>query len=440
MHAYMKQITLFTLLAMGSTGVTGTLEVGAKKEYKTITAANAAAREGDTILVYPRPGNKPYSKEAVFVRVARLTIKSAIRGKRIVVSGKGFEYSGVGSIPRAIFQLNKGTDDCVIEGFDISGAMNRSYNGAGVRINQANNITIVNCEIHHNAMGIMSNGDGTTRRGANQRIINCIIHSNGDSRRPGYNHNLYLGGTSVTLRGCEVHSSVTGHNIKSRAHNTRVEYSYIHDSANREFDLVDSKDTGAVGSDAVLIGNIIAKARGCKGNKTVIHFGQDGGRRHRGTLYMIHNTIVTPYISPVVDLSALGTRLHLVGNIISDGGIKQRGQVLANARNGAKIKNVAGTSNWFSGGFSRLKSTGLGRGNVVGTIGMKLFVDSRQGDYRLKKSIVKKLAMRVDLGKIEILPPVGSKAVKLISLEYDHPAGTKRRKNGKKPVLGALGY
>ena len=52
------------------------------------------------------------------------------------------------------------------------------------------------------------------------------------------------------MRGCEVHSSLTGHNVKSRAHRTVVEACYIHDSANREFDLVDDKAyTALAGSD-----------------------------------------------------------------------------------------------------------------------------------------------------------------------------------------------
>jgi len=32
----------------------------------------------------------------------------------------------------------------------------------------------------------------------------------------------------------------------------------------------------------------------------VIHFGQDGGKEHNGILWLVHNTIVTPFISPVV--------------------------------------------------------------------------------------------------------------------------------------------
>lgn len=81
----------------------------------------------------------------------------------------------------------------------MSGAHNKSQNGAGVRINQANHVTIRNCNIHHNDAGIMSNGDVNTGTGLNQRIEYCAIHHNGDLARPGWNHNLYLGGTSVRL-------------------------------------------------------------------------------------------------------------------------------------------------------------------------------------------------------------------------------------------------
>ena len=146
----------------------------------------------------------------------------------------------------------------------------------------------------------------------------CEIHHNGDPADPGYNHNLYLGGTSVTLRACEVHSSLTGHNVKSRAHHNRVEYCYIHDSANREFDLVDAADTAQPDSHAVLLGNIIVKDPNCGGNRSVIHFGQDGGKEHDGTLHLVFNTIVTPFMSPVVELSAPKAKAQLTGNLVWD--------------------------------------------------------------------------------------------------------------------------
>jgi len=123
-----------------------------------------------------------------------------------------------------------------------------------------------------------------------------------------------------------VYGSLTGHNVKSRAHFNRIEYCYVHDSANREFDLVDSAETAAPGSHAVLLGNLIVKNPKCKGNRAVIHFGQDGGKEHDGTLFLVHNTILTPFVSPVIDLSASKAKARLLGNLVDAGGGNQNGQ------------------------------------------------------------------------------------------------------------------
>ncbi len=339
-----------------------TLEVGPGKRFARIEEANAQARSGDVILVYPRAGGQPYEQTAVYVRQARLTFRGVPgEGSRWVrIDGSGFDYSGAGSTPRAIFQFNAGTDDCVLEGFELSGAHNDSHNGAGVRINQANNVTVRHCSIHHNDMGIMSGGDGSLERGANQLIEFCEIHHNGAAADPGYNHNLYLGGTSVTLRACEVHSSLTGHNVKSRAHHNRVEYCYIHGSANREFDLVDAADTTHPDSHAVLLGNIIVKDPNCGGNRGVIHFGQDGGKEHDGTLHLAFNTIVTAFISPVVDLSAPKAKAQLTGNLVWDADRRQNGQQLIAVRAGASLNNVSGKHNRLGGMFAAIEGTAFG--------------------------------------------------------------------------------
>ena len=287
---------LSTSLVLVATGIVSAAEltVGPGKPFQRIEDALAKAQNGDTILVSALCRRRSL-RESGGVRRQEPHHLQGRPASAWPLSGKDFDYSGRGSIPRAIFQFSPGADGCVLDGFDLSGAHNDSHNGAGVRINQANDVTIRNCRIHGNDMGIMSNGDGTPKTAAGQLIESCLIYSNGDKADPGYNHNLYLGGTSVTLLGCEVHSSLTGHNVKSRAHLTVVAGCYIHDSANREFDLVDAKgDTTVPGSNALLAGNIIIKAAKCEGNKGVIHFGQDGGNEHDGTITLLNNTIVTP--------------------------------------------------------------------------------------------------------------------------------------------------
>jgi len=420
-----------------------TLEVGPGKDFTRIEQANAKAAPGDLILVYPRENGRPYEKEAVYVRRENLTFRAvpAPGAPWVKVSGEGFDYSGRGSVPRAIFQFNRGADNGVLEGFELSGAHNASHNGAGVRISQANHVTVRNCSIHDNDMGVMSGGDGTPATALNQRIEFCTIHHNGNFEHPGYNHNLYLGGTSVTLSFCEIHSSLTGHNVKSRAHHTRVEYCYVHHSANREFDLVDSADTARPESHAVILGSIVVKDPNCKGNHSVIHFGQDGGRQHDGTVYLLFNTVVTPFISPVVELSASKAKAHLVGNLVTDGGVRQSGQRIALAGNGATLQDVTGTHNWFSGGFASAGGTRLDpKTNLLRRINTPLFANPAGHDFRLTEEMASRARTGLSAGDLHVPPTPGATAAgskRPLAWQYRHPAGREHRPPEKTLTLGA---
>ena len=381
-------ITTFALAGFAALGAAAaTLEVGPGKPLARIEEANAKAQAGDVIVVYPRDGGRHYEKTAVLVRQKNLTFRGAVGTALkpyVVIDGRGFDYSGAGSTPRAVFQFNPGADNCTLEGFELLGAHNSSHNGAGVRINQASHVAIRKCSIHNNDMGVMSNGDGSLATAVDQRFEECRIWRNGDLSDPGYNHNLYLGGTSVTLRFCEIDHSLTGHNVKSRAHYTRVEYCYVHHSANREFDLVDAAETARPQSDAVLLGNAIAKHPKCSGNRGVIHFGQDGGKQRNGTLYLAFNTIATPFISPVVELSTAGAKARLLGNVVASG-VRQGGQKVAGVRGGAAMANGGGEGNWFCGDFSA-SDTGLdAEHNHFGPASNDLFVGARDDNYRLTR-------------------------------------------------------
>lgn len=415
------------------------LEVGPGKAFEKIEAAYERAAAGDEILVHPKPGNAAYERVAVRVRKPGLKIRGKVGadGALVKVDGTGFEYSGAGSVPRAIFQFNEGGDGGLLEGFELTGAHNASHNGAGVRISSANDVTVRNCRIHGNDMGIMSGGDGVPGKAANQRVEYCEIHHNGALDDPGYNHNLYLGGTSVMVRFCDIHHSLTGHNFKSRAQVNWVEYCHIHDAANREVDLVDAVDTEREDSDSVLVGNLIVKDPEARGNRGVIHFGQDGGKDHRGTLFLIHNTIVTPYVTPVVDLSAPGTAALLMGNLVSDGGVKQNGQQAAAARNGAMLERVTGRHNLFGRGFAGAEGTGLSaRENGFRFGEGELFQNAAAGDYRPKPPYVG----NPDLGALKLPAFPGAKEApeKLLQWQYQAPVGRLRRSDGQAPVVGAF--
>lgn len=326
------------------------LTVGAGKTFPTIEAANAAARPNDVIEVYPADGDGVYRSPAVYVTTSglRFIAKPADAG-RIVLDGDVFDYSGRGSTPRAIFQVNLGADDVVIDGFELRGASNTSHNAAGVRINQANRVTVRRCDIHDNQMGVMSNGAADGSTAIDQLIESCTIHHNGDANDPGYNHNLYLGGGSATMQFCDVHDSLTGHNIKSRARFNLFQYNHVHDSANREFDLVDDAVTALPNAHAVLLGNFIEKRDPIDGNTNVIHFGQDGGGEHDGALFLLNNTVVTPHNGSIIFLSASKVRAQLVNNVIYNP--RQSSPRLYDLVRIDDPRVITGDHNWLSAGY-----------------------------------------------------------------------------------------
>ena len=300
----MKTKTLLCLASLTAciVGIAATLDVGPGREYERIEEALAVAGEGDVIVVHPRGDGGVYVKPVLFVDKP-VTIRAAV--PHVVLDGAGFVYSGRGRVPRAIVQFEHGASGSVLDGFVLQNARNQTHNGAGVRINQANNITITNCVIRNNDMGIMSNGNAGRGTGAGQVITHCVITKNGALEHKGYSHNLYLGGTSATVRHCEISESAGGHNLKSRAHLLFVEDCVIRHSANRELDIVDGVgDTDIAGSDAVLLRNKIIKHPDCRGNGNVIHFGRDGAAERIGTLHAVSNLIVSAYITPVIDLSS----------------------------------------------------------------------------------------------------------------------------------------
>ena len=430
-------------------GVYG-LAVGPGRDYDTIEAAYADAQAVDAILVYPREDNAPYESPALLVEKESIAFigVGAPAGERVRLSGEGFNYSGVGSTPRAIFQFNPGSSGGLLAGFELYEAHNDSYNGAGVRVNQANGITVRNCEIHDCDMGMMSNGNGTQEVSENQVVEYCEVHHNGNWEHPGYNHNFYLGGTSVTLRGCEVYQCLTGHNVKSRAHFNRIEYCYIHHSANRELDLVDAAgDTDAAGSHSVLIGNLIVKDPEVAGNHQVVHFGQDGGNDHIGDVWLIHNTIVTPFISPIVRLSAPSAGAVYYNNIIWDEASGQLGQQLVETGGGAQLGSVSGGYNWLAQVQNIPAGTAIDDGaNYRADAGEDPpFVDALNSepalrDYRLLTADLHIVDAGLTLASLTIPTGPGQSAVAGVPYQFYAPHYLQRRYDAGLPDLGAYGW
>lgn len=395
------------------------LHVGPDRTWADPAAALAQARTGDVIVVHPRRGNAPYKGMALRVRLPGIVLRAASGpAGPVPLSGEGADLSGRAPHPRAIVQFDPAADGARLEGFELFGATNEAGNAAGVRITGARNVVIRNCVIHDNDMGVMSDGAGRPEGASGLLVEGCVIHHNGSPTHRGYSHNLYLGGESVTLRGCVIHSSRVGHNLKSRAHRTQILGCYLHGAAERELDLVDAPDaTTRPESHAWIVGCVIVKADDTRGNRAVVYFGQDGGQDHTGTLWLVHNTIVTPHVAPVAELSAPGVAAWLEGNVVWDGGRMRPGQRLVEARSGALSDRVDGRCNWLAAGFrrdnvQRLEQTRWGVPDQA-----LPWTDPVRGDYRLRSPVTgitdggaepEALRQRVPgLVLYEFTPPVG---------------------------------
>ena len=313
---------LITLLALTAYGET--LHVGSGQAYSRIEHAVKAAKPGAKIIVHPLPNGVAYKEVKLMIDKPNLTIQAANPNDPIVLDGDGVNYTGAGSTPRAIVQFCAHGSGGTLDGFILCNAHNDTHNAAGVRISQANDVTITRCSIHDNDMGIMSDGRAGRKDaeplGANQLITHCRITDNGAEEEPGYNHNLYLGGDSVKIQYSEIARAKTGHNVKCRVRRVTISNCSIHDAANREIDLVDGKGcTDVPGSNALISNCSIKKDPLCKGNHGCIHFGKDGGVDHDGAVVLKNNAIETPFSTPVIELSD-GKGVALYDNVFSDAG------------------------------------------------------------------------------------------------------------------------
>jgi hypothetical protein len=332
------------------------LQVGDGKPYHRIEQAVSDAIDGSTINVFS--ASSGYSKTALSLS-KRIIIRAV--GK-ICLDGAGFDYSGMGSIPRAILQVQPGGSGSIIEGFEIRGARNKTFNGAGVRISGANDVTVRGCDIHGNDMGIMSDGQlGTNLEARNQRIVQCEIHENGTDRDPGYNHNLYVGGKSVWIDQSSIWGALTGHNLKSRAHFTLVTNSVLYGGSNRQIDCVDSVFTAAANSNLVVFNCILAMDGNSTGNGNMIHFGAESGKR-KGEAYLLQSTFYTEFLPPILQLDCPQVTARIDNSIIIDPDPMH--PTLIGVTQSAKVPQNLGLGNWISEGYLLANSAISPRGFV----------------------------------------------------------------------------
>ena len=271
------------LVAGSACALASTYQVGPTRTYHTVGSL-PALNPGDIVEIDPATYNevKRWTQPGPS---AQPIIVRGVGAARPVFDAMGQTVDGVLPHPRAVFQVE--ADYVTLENLEFQHATNGN-DGAGIRVTAGNDVTVRNCRIAMCDMGIMSDNN------SNLVIEASEICSNGTSLYDGYSHNFYLGGTSATIRFCYIHDSLNGQNFKTRAHYTELLYNYIADSQDGEVGLVDSAETAATNSHAVMIGNIIISKPRLSGYNSgrFVQFGQDGGGQHNGTLYAFNNTFI----------------------------------------------------------------------------------------------------------------------------------------------------
>ncbi len=198
----------------------------------------------------------------------------------------------------------------VVENIEFSGATVVDENGAGIR-NEANNLTVCNGYFHDNQNGILG-GVGTV-------LIEYSEFNHNGQCPPGFGcaHNMYIdGGNLFTLRYSYTHRAHIGHNVKSRAQETRILYNRISDEDGDPSYSIDIPQVGRT----FIIGNLIQQGPNTD-NSSIVSYGAESALNGTQELYVVNNTIVNdrPAGGAFFDIRG-GTTARFINNIFAGPG------------------------------------------------------------------------------------------------------------------------
>lgn len=278
-----------------------TLNVGPSRPLKTIAAAVAQAKSGDTIQIDTGEYIDDYPP------VIRLSLAFVTNGGRVtwkctklIPNGKGIVIAG-GST---------GYPTISFDSIDFVGAQVTDKNGAAIRW-QAGDCTLTNCSISHCQDGILATpfvkGTGTISIDRTE-VAYCGA---GD----GQSHGLYIGYLArATVTNSFVHSTSVGHHIKTRAANTTISNCRLYDLDGNASYAVDCPNAGNI-----TISNCSVQQSAKNSNPYMFTYGVGGasnpGRNAMLTSTQIVNdaTSVKLVYNAVLDDSFLITDCSLFG-------------------------------------------------------------------------------------------------------------------------------
>lgn len=285
-----------------------TLTVGPGKTYQKVKDAVAAAQAGDTIEV----DAGEYVDDISSIKVNDLTIRGVGGRPHLRATAPPPNKKG-------IFVVEQGVGPVTLENLEFSGARiseGDGNNGAGVRA-QGTDLRVKGCYFHDNQNGILA-GDGL------MTVEGSEFAYNGEA---GYEHNIYVGAApKFVFRGNYSHHAKSGHALKSRALENRIEYNRLMEEADGTGSALIDLPQGGL---SYVIGNLIQKGPQAENKNRVILYKGEGQTNPELRLYVSHNTFVNdgaPNVvfvdAPVVDELVVVNNLFVgVGTAIKAGGM-----------------------------------------------------------------------------------------------------------------------
>lgn len=251
------------------------LEVGSGKAYSTISSAAAAAKDGDTIHIFPGT----YTRGAVFT-ANNLTIMAAPGSKKNSVIVKTGVVNGKG-----LFNI-KG-DDAIVDGIKFQSARVADGNGAGIRA-EGKNLTVRNSTFYANEMGILITPFSAADEGGTYRVIGSSFSSTKSLAAGHIGHSIYAtdGVASLIVESSTFRAGKVGHYIKSRAENTEVRGNRIDDTSGTASYLIEVPQGGG----ATIVGNTLIKGSMASNCCVAISYGAE---MYKGGSYVNAPGIVT---------------------------------------------------------------------------------------------------------------------------------------------------
>jgi len=423
---------LAVVFAAGTVVFAATYTVGAGKTYSTIKGLTSTKTlsPGDIVEIYPGT----YNEGVYWPSANKGTVSSPIivRGMGLikpVIDGTGLSLTGAPpSGTDSLFMVY--SENIVFENLEFKNG-GVSDGGSAIRLQGgSNNITVRNCKISHCGIGISSSTAAVgTLIVENTEIANCLWEPTDGSTHWG--HNVYLQSDSI-FRYCYIHDSGKGNNFKSRGHYTELWYNYIADANSIEVDLVESTNTTAANSNAVLVGNIIIKRNaapksGYAGNDVqFIMFGRDGGEggafARNGTMYLLNNTIIAGMAANKF-LDANSSAKYLCSNNIFYG---------SNTMTTGFTNAITGSNNWIPSGAAA--PSGFS-GTLQGTD--PSFINAVSRDYHLTAASA---VINKGINNPSYLDGSGASHSGVPAYEYLAPVKSVARNSDGQLDLGAFEY